>query len=644
MAWLILAMLGLSVSLHAAVAIPNWMRQAADQPLASYPPDTNAIVLLDETENVVTGPGDYVEHYRRVVRILRREGRREGSFYVGLQKQEKLVTAHAWSIDKSGHEYEVKDKEFTEQSPYMDELYSDFHVRTAEVPAADPGSVVGFEYEVRKHGWLNQFHWTFQEDIPVREARFRLQLPGGWEYKTAWANTKPVPEEQTPQGSQWVVHDVPAIEDEERMPAPFSLCGRAEIAYFAPGGTAVASWDGLGRWYAELTAGRRNASPELADKAHQLTAGKTDFDGKVRALASFLQTDVRYVAIEIGIGGYQPHPAGDIFHARYGDCKDKATLLSTMLKEVGIDSDYVLIHTERGVVKPELPSSLFNHAILAIELPSDVSADLYRSVWTGKSGKRYLIFDPTDEYTQIGMLRGDLQDTNALLVTDGHGELIHTPLLSPETNLLSRTGHFTLDSNGALSGELVENSNGDHASRARMIFVHANQQERMQQLERNLNESLKGFTLQSADLQQLDQPQKDLILTLKLAVPEYGQLRGPLMLIRPRVLGEKSFDIDHRKQRLYPVALHSPSRETDTYEIDLPKDFIADDIPDPVKIDMGFASYQSKIEVSGSKLRYWREYVVRDLSVNANRFAELRQFEGRIGAEENAVVVLKRVQ
>ncbi len=222
--------------------------------------------------------------------------------------------------------------------------------------------------------------------------------------------------------------------------------------------------------------------------------------------------------------------------------------------------------------------------------------------------------------------------------------MIHTPLLSPDTNLLSRTGHFTLNSEGELSGEVVETLNGDHAGRARLMFGHASQQERMQDLQRTLNESLKGFTLESADLQQLDQLQKDLVLTIKLAVPQYGQLRGPLMLVRPRVLGEKSFDLEHRKPRLYPVTLHSSSRETDTYEIDLPKDFTVDDIPDPVKIDMGFASYQSKVEVAGSKLRYWREYVVHDLSVTPTRFADLRQFEGRIGAEENSVVVLKRAQ
>ena len=92
----------------------------------------------------------------------------------------------------------------------------------------------------------------------------------------------------------------------------------------------------LGRWYVGLTSDRRIATPEITQKARELTAGKTDFDGKARTLASFLQSEVRYVAIEIGIGGYQPHPAGDVFHARYGDCKDKVTLLSTMLREVGI--------------------------------------------------------------------------------------------------------------------------------------------------------------------------------------------------------------------------------------------------------------------------------------------------------------------
>ena len=122
-----------------------------------------------------------------------------------------------------------------------------------------------------------------------------------------------------------------------------------------------------------------------------------------------MQAEVRYVAIEIGIGGFQPHPATQIFRARYGETADKATLLSSMLKEAGINSYYVIIDTRRGAVDPDMPGPWFNHAILAVALPPDTKPDLYPSTVKTKDGKRYLIFDPTDEYTPVGQLRGEPQ-------------------------------------------------------------------------------------------------------------------------------------------------------------------------------------------------------------------------------------------
>src|SRR5450631_1592034 len=377
-AWLSLTLLFLGARAGAGVAIPDWVRQAAAQPSATYSADTNAVVLLDDTEETVAGAGEYLEHHRRVVRILRPQGRDEAELGVPLDRQEKVLSVHAWSVDASGHEYEVKDKEFLDVSPYSDVLYSDFHVLRATAPAAGSGSLIGFEYTARRRGWLNQLDWTFQEDIPVREAQFSVQLPGGWEFKPSWTGAAAVRPARVENTSKWVVHDVPAIEREPRMPAFRSLYGRMEVAYFAPNETAVGSWEGLGRWYGGLTAGRRMATPEIVEKVKQLTADRTDFDGRVRSLASFLQSDVRYVAIEIGVGGFQPHPASDIFHARYGDCKDKATLLSSMLQEAGIRSDYLVINVYHGVVNPDVPSAdSFNHVLLAIDVPAGVSPDSY---------------------------------------------------------------------------------------------------------------------------------------------------------------------------------------------------------------------------------------------------------------------------
>ncbi len=99
-----------------------------------------------------------------------------------------------------------------------------------------------------------------------------------------------------------------------------------------------------------------------------------------------------------------------------------------------------------------------------------------------------------------------------------------------------------------------------------------------------------------------------------------------------------------RKPRHFPFQFEGTSRETDMYEIDLPKEYVVDDVPDPVKVDMGFAMYQSKVEVVGSKLRYSREFVQRNVLIPPDRTEDLRKLEGIIGADEVAAVVLKRAQ
>ncbi len=634
-----------------AVSVPDWVRQAASQTLPSYPPDTNAAVLLTDENVTVTSPGEYVEHYRHAVKILRPDGRNEGRLGVYLGHGEKLLYLHAWTIDKTGREYELKEKDFGERNPYSDSFYDDVRYRTVQAPSPEPGSVIALEYEVRRYAWDNQVHWILQEDIPVRETTFRMQIPHDWEFKASWSGTRST--DALPAGEnrwQWTKHDLSALEHEASMPAFLSLSDRMTLAFYVPGEKTgnSGSWNGLGLWYSGLTAGRRTPTPEITERVRQLTANKTDFDGKLRAVASFLQSDIRYVAVEIGIGGYQPHPASDVFHYRYGDCKDKATLLSSMLQEAGLRSEYVLIDTERGVVQSAMPSAWFNHAILAIELPATsksegTSATNYRSVITAKSGKQYLIFDPTDTYTPVGELRGELQDTNALLVTDSGGELIHTPLLPPEANLLVRTGHFTLSPDGSLAGEIAETLSGEHALYSRASLLHASEKERTEHFEHLLGSSLQGFALQSTSIQQLDDIQQNLRLTLKFDVPSYAQTRGSLMLVRPRILGKKSFDFDHRKPRQYSVVFDGTSKETDVYEIELPPGYAVDDLPEPAKADFGFASYQSKIEVTGSKLRYSREYTRRNVEIGPERMTDLRKFEGLIGADETASVVLKKI-
>jgi len=628
-----------------AVTVPDWVHQSAAEPLASYSPDTKAVVLLDQTDYTVTSRDEYIEHSRWIVKILRPEGRREGDLLLDLSHGEKLNFIHAWTLDSAGHQFELKQKDFTEKSYPSFELYNDVHFLSAQAPAADSGSVVAFEFEVRRHPFVHQINQFFQEPNPVRQMKISLTLPTGWEFKDSWPGASPIsPVQTTANHWEWSEHDLAGLEQEPMMPQRSTLLGRVSIAYFPPGETAsVGSWAALGKWYTELTSTRRDPTPEISAQVQHLIAGKNDFNSRLQALTEFLQSQIRYVAIEIGIGGYQPHAASDIFRYRYGDCKDKATLLSSMLQVIGVKSNYVLIDTARGFVNPSVPSAWFNHAILGIELPENVQPDQYGSVVTAKSGKRYIIFDPTDEYTPVGSLRADLQNSYALLVSDSGGELIRTPMLNPDTNKVVRFGKFALSSDGTLSGEVDEDRAGDFAMQEREQLQNTDQRQQTNDFERWLGHSLQAFTLEDMHILNSDQRQKDVTLKYKLAAQQYGQPRGPLMLVRPRVLGDDSSFVEHKPRR-YPLELRRTARQTDTYDIEIPKEYQIDDIPEPTTIDVGFASYQSKIEVQGPKLHYWREYIVRQLTVPPEKFNDWVRLQGSIGADQSAAVVLKRVQ
>jgi hypothetical protein len=630
-------------------AVPDWVRSTANQTLMPVDKEVNAIVLLDDQTTSVQDNGDVYMLERRIVKIVRPEGREIAKVYVPFDNESKLKSFHAWSITAKGTEYEVKEKEFREISlAGGDELYNDVRIKEAEVPGADPGTVVAFEYERRKRPYLKEDVWQFQEELPIQMTRYTLHLPSGWEFANSWfAHSDLKPTDMGNNTWMWQLTQVPGIEHEPHMPSWQALAGRMVISYFGNVGRQAVrnahSWQQIGSWYGDLTTGRRQASPEIREKALQLTAGKSSFAEKVSAIGSFLQTDIRYVAIEIGIGGFQPHRASDVFRHRYGDCKDKATLMSTLLHEVDIESHYLVVNTNRGEVAPEVPSMHFDHVILAITVPKGDPAEKLPAVVDTKSGK-YLIFDPTDQYTPLGEIHYDLQGGYGLLVTDDGGDLIQIPVLPPADNQIKRVAHLKLQPDGSLLGEVQETRTGEHAWVSRAQLLNAHGSERDKALERFLGGFLTGFSLEKSEAENLDHNDQDLILKYKFSARSYAKNAGSLLLVRPRVLGALEFQWMTDKPRKLPIEFAAESHETDVFEIELPAGFAVDELPGPVKIDVGFAQYESKTEIQGQVLRYSRDYTVNQLRIPTTEEAKLKRLFSTIYSDERNSAVLKKQQ
>jgi len=430
------------------------------------------------------------------------------------------------------------------------------------------------------------------------------------------------------------------------MPPWRGLAARMAVALSAPGASdaGIQSWGDVGAWQTKLATGRRDPSPAIRQKVAELAAPLGNTLAKMQAVAGFVQTQIRYVAIELGIGGFQPHPAVDVFVHRYGDCKDKATLMSSMLKEIGVDSYYVIINTERGAVSAATPPNLeFNHVILAIALPADVDTKTLNARLTHPKLGQILFFDPTDDLTPFGSLSGALQANFGLLVAGEGGELLALPQLPTSSNGVTRVAKMTLDEMGTLHGEVKEIRVGGQAAQQRYALRTATlDTDKIKPIEAMAASSLTNFLILKAAVRNARAPELPLEWQYTLEAEKYAKMAGDLLLVRPRVVGKEATGfLETKEPRANPIEFEEPEHDSDTVEITLPPGYELDELPPPVNLDEPYASYHSKVEFKDGVLRYTRVFELKQLSLPASKAIELRDFYRTITDDERNSAVFK---
>jgi hypothetical protein len=637
---------------QATDSAPDWLRAAAQEKLPDYDKDTVAVILLDETQTIVHDNGEIDTLHRGAIRLVRPEARREyGGIDVDFDKDTKISYLKAWTIEANGHEIAVGEKDAIEHGFLYDIEYTDVKVKALQFPEANPGNVVGYEYVQRDRPYVFEDNWWFQDRAPVVTARFELQLPPGWEFTASWFNY-PDQKPQTPAPNQyvWEVKNLSGVEIEPDMPTWKAVAGWAGIKYFprdpAMRAKTSGSWRDIGLWYQGLTQSSRTLSPAIQQKVAELTSGVSDPLQKMRVLTEYMQKNIRYMAVEIGIGGFQPHPATEVFAHKFGDCKDKATLLSAMLHEIGIESYYMAIDDRRGVIHPDYPSIYMNHMILAIRLPDGIdAASLYAVVNDPQLGN-LLIFDPTNERVPFGYLPWYLQDSYGLLMAPDGGHLVSLPLLPPATNRLLRTAQFTLSPTGDLSGQVHETEWGGPAARQRTEFLDVQPAKRAEVFDHFLASFLNNFSLTGATLSNLEQYDQTLVVDYKFVSPGYASSAGDLLFVRPRVIGDKNTGylrlFTEKKPRKYPIQFEEATRQDDVFEITLPVGYVVDGLPKPVQVDCAYATYKSETRVENGVIDYKRSFEIKGVTIPAEKLPAIHDFLQQIAADQQSAVVLRK--
>ncbi len=625
--------------------VPQWGLDAAKTPTPDYAKDSGSVILYHEYVETIDDRGRAVEREREAIRILQPQARHEGCA-IRYDVDEKIDYFRAWTIGADEKQYQAKDTDFVDEGdPSIPiELLTEKE-RVVHPPATDVGAIVLCESEELLAPWKQEKFWHIQSGIPVAFEALEVDLPPGRAHSESWHRFQPVKAiEVAPNHWRWEIRDMPKLDlrDVKASPGWTALAARMSVTW---GDAAVDGkdneWRALGIWFTNLEAQRPDPSPEITAEAQELAAGAPDFFTRLANITEYIQKNIRYFVVERGIGGMQAHFAADIFRNRYGDCKDKTTLLISMLQAVGIQAFYVPVDDRRGVVDPNAPSLAGNHMITAIEIPAGVNDPRLMAVVKGSDGKRYLIFDPTNERTPAGNLPSYLQGSYGILAAGPSSQLIALPVLDPGANGTERKGAFALSADGNLTGTVDTSHNGPEGADLRLFLKYTDAKERREYWEKRVGHDLPGVILDSFQFVEPPSLAKPLEFHYKVTVPQYAHQAGPLLLVRPRVVGGDSVQFDD-KPRSVSIDLSATGRWRDSFDIALPPGYVVDELPDPVNIDMDFASYHAFTTANGNALHYEREYVVRQVEIPAGRAADFRKLESAILSDEKGTAVLKK--
>ncbi len=517
-------------------------------------PDAGAVVMLDEGSMEINSGGEIglsMFERHRIVRILKPRGQRFANIIIPYGSTSAVDGIQARTIEPGGRIVPLQSTDIFDVSLYPNFVFfSDQRAKIFTLPAIEDGAIIEYRYRVTIKGRTFWHSWTFQDDAPVALSRFTLVKPGDWEVVYRSYGMPIVPAVTTaPAGFRsthvWEARDLPPLRSEFGMPPGQEVATRIALA---PVG--FKSWEDVAHWYAEIVGKHNVGGTDVEAMAESLTrTADSDID-RLRRLFEWVRDQVRYVAIEIGVGGYEPHSADDVFAKRYGDCKDLVMLLSAMARAVNIDVRPVLISTwHNGRADTLLPSALqFNHLI---GYAPDVAPG---GIW----------LDATDKAGTFGTLPWYDQGVPVIVAGMGtNGFRAFTPQVSASANAaaLDWTVELNTDGSALVNGKTV--FTGASALELRNDLRVADTTDVRQWLGTSLAHRCPGATLVSYTPPSVRPPQDTLTVAYTFRAPSFGVRRESLLVIRPWAFNTSPLaDYFREQQRTYPVRFRYPSEST----------------------------------------------------------------------------------
>ena len=516
-------------------------------------------------------------------------------------------------------------------------IYTDYREKHVTVPGLRPGDILEFQSVTVVHtaSAPGQF-WTqydFDESNILLDEQLALDIPVG---RTVKLKTKPgrdpaITEQNGRRTYRWnsshLVREEDAdkaAKDKDKNKDRIKKKKKKKVDEIpAIQLTTFGSWEEVGRWYASLEKDRRPPTKDVQAKADALTKGLTSDLDKIQALYDFVAQNFRYVSLSLGQAAYRPHPPDDVLHNQYGDCKDKHTLLESLLQAEGLHASSVLINSRRKL-DPDVPSpSQFDHVITLLPF-----------------GREEIWMDTTTEVAPFRLLAYTLRKKQALVVPEnGVPHLEETPADSPVPD--SEVEHIEgkVSESGKLEAKVSFTDRGDSELLFRMTFRRVPSTQ-WQLLVEGVNKSL-GGEVTNVKVSDLTATREPFTLSYEVSKPNFVdwskkklELKLPLSVFNlASVSADADEDPDPEDATTAEPLKLGPLNERDySIKLELDARYTAQG-PVPIKLQRDYGAYESNYALKDNVFTAERKLTIRQSELPPARADDYRAFRRGVIAD-----------
>ncbi|HYN15601.1 MAG TPA: DUF3857 domain-containing protein [Terriglobales bacterium] len=505
-------------------------------------------------------------------------------------------------------------------------VYSDFREKHITVPGLQPGQELEYSIVIRTEKPLIPNHfWTeyiFEKQAIVLEEQLEINLPREREIKLKnLPGFEPVVSDEGDRRIyRWSSSNRKRESDSDKKKKP--KAPKPELPDVEL--STLNSWDEVGRWYWDLQKDRIAPTAAVRAKAEELVRDKKTELEKIEALYDFVATNLHYVSLSFGLGRYQPHAAGEILGNRYGDCKDKHTLLASLLESVGLHAYPALIHSAREI-DPDVPSpSQFDHVITVVPLKD-----------------KYVWMDTTTEVAPFRLLAAVLRNKKALVIPgDRPANLVQTPADPPFPNRQVLEVEGKISELGKLEATVRQTARGDNELALRAAFRRTPSSQW-----KDLVQTLNAFYALPGEVSEVKAgdpavTSKPFHFEYRVAQPNYldWSARKPQPALFLPVLGLP--EADPEAARTEPLRLGAPAEVDVRLKLELPRRYVAR-VPVAITVKRDYGEYRSTYSVEENRVTAERVLVTSVSELPASRARDYLAFRRAVRSDEEQKLQLE---